>query len=134
MHPYRWLTAFERLRWIAAEHRIERVNLVHRLCGFDPLNWLGRLSGFRFLDRFGSECRFDLVRAFPLVCPGMAVSRQYRAGPSPDSSASACSRSWPPKVPALQACVAWCILKCREGCWLIGGGGGGCRYPGSLAR
>ena len=55
------------------------------LRGFDPLDRLGRLSGFRFLDRFGSQCRLDLVRAFPLVCPGKAVSRHHRARPPPGS-------------------------------------------------
>ncbi len=60
-------------------------DLVHRLCGFDPLDWLGRLGGVGFFDRFGSQGRLGLVRAFPLVCAGMAVSRHHWDRPPPGS-------------------------------------------------
>ena len=90
----RQLTAVGRLCRLASQHRIEQVNLVdrfrwldpvHRLCGVGPLDRLGGLSGFRLLDRLGRERRLDLVRAVPLVPPGLAVVQRYRSSRPPQA-------------------------------------------------
>jgi hypothetical protein len=69
---------------------------VHRLCGVDPLDRLGRVRGFYFFGWLGRERRLDLVRAVPLVSPGVAIGA--RSGAAIDEYGEAVKQTLKPEL------------------------------------